>query len=279
MNLRWLPWTALLVALGAVVFLVVRPTRPTQRAEDVLTRPPEATPRVPAPLEATQFAPAPRPAASPSNEPAGPRGSVDWRNVPRGALEVVVVDENDAPLPLEAVNVEVGPGPAARPWLATPLLVGDADTKSWRSDEIPAGPVDVRVTGDHVLPKTLTVKVSAAGDEVKLPAGPLQVKVQRAGAIAYAVKLSDGTVPAHVTLTLLDARERPLTVGYQARSETEMSTRRIGTKATQGPEGVVFGVPAGRYTLRATSPADETLDTFVDVLAGETVTVAISIRG
>lgn len=279
MNLRWLPWTALVVAVGAAAYVLFRPTRPTSRAEDVLVRPAEPTPKGAAPLEATELATGPRPATSPSKEPAGPHGSVDWRKIARGSLEVVVVDGNDAPLATEAVTVQVGPAPGEREWVATPLLRIDPDTRLWHSDEIPAGPVEVRVAGDHILPKTVTVKVSAAGDEVKLPAGPVRVKVQPAGAIAYTVKLNDGTVPAQVTLTLLDARERALSVGYQARSETELGSPRVTTKATQGPEGVVFGVPAGRYTLRATSPANETLDTFVDVVAGETVSVAISIRG
>jgi hypothetical protein len=279
MNLRWLPWTALLVAVGAAAYVLFRPARPTQRAEDVLTRPAEPTPKPPASLEATELAGGPRPAAPASKEPAGPRGSVDWRKVPRGSLVVVVVGADDAPVPPEEVSVMVGPAPGGRAWPSTPLLHIDEEGKRWHSDEIPAGPVEVRVTGDHILPKTLTVKVTAAEDAVSLPAGPVKVKVQRAGAIAYTVKLNDGTVPAHVTLTLLDARERPLTVGYQARSETELTTPKFAPKATQGPEGVVFGVPPGSYTLRATSPADETIDTRVDVVAGETATVAISIRG
>jgi hypothetical protein len=169
--------------------------------------------------------------------------------------------------------VDVGPAPGQREWATTPALIGDPATKTWRGTEIPAGPVEVRVTGDHVLPRTVTVQLSAGGGE------PVKVKVQRAGAIAYAVKLADGSVPAHVTLTLLDAKERPVTVGFQARSETEMTQPRVTTQVKQGPDGIVFGVPAGRYILRATSPADETRDTFVDVVAGETVSVAIAIRG
>jgi hypothetical protein len=81
-----------------------------------------------------------------------------------------------------------------------------------------------------------------------------------------------------VTLSLLDEKERPVQARFQSRSATVLSTPRTATTVKVAPEGVVMGVKPGRYVLRATSPTENTADTKVDVVAGETTLQAITIR-
>jgi hypothetical protein len=119
MNLRWLPWTVLVVATGAAALLLFRPPRVPTSAEDVLTRPPDPMPKAPSELEAPKLATGPRPEAR-AKEPIGPRGSVDWRSIPKGPIEVAVLGADDVLLPLEAVRVDVGPAPGQREWATRP---------------------------------------------------------------------------------------------------------------------------------------------------------------
>jgi len=123
-----------------------------------------------------------------------------------------------------------------------------------------------------VLEKVLTFRQTTEAGE------PLKVAVEPAGAIRYRVTLADGSVPADVTLALLDEKERPVTARFQTRSDAALGTPRTATSAKVGPEGVVMGVKPGRYILRATSPTENVADTSVEVVAGRTTEVQVTIR-
>jgi hypothetical protein len=276
MTRTWLVLIAALAAAGLAALLLFGGERRKPSAEEALR---EAADRErlesaqPPPLPGTSLAPGVKVPGSDAPKPAaGPHGSVDVRLLPKGTLVVVVVGADDQPLPVETLHVQVGPARGAREWVRAPVVTADPETKTWRADEVPAGSVEVRVSGDHVLEKAVTVQQTSEGGE------PVKVQVERAGAIQYSVTLADGTVPAEITLSLLDEKERPVQARFQSRSATVLSTPRTATTVKVGPEGVVMGVRPGRYVLRATSPTENTADTKVDVVAGETTLQAVIIR-
>lgn len=267
---RLLPPLVLLLAAVAV-FLVLRPAPgPVDVADPGPAEPaPEAAP---APGLSLEGAAAPRPAPEPA--PAGPRvpTAIDPRTLPKGGLQVVVAGPDDAVLPTEGVRVHLEPAPGSKAWHATPLLLADVERATWTSDDVPAGPVRVRVTGDHVVETTLDTRVEAG------VTGSVRVRVDRAGLLAYEVKLYSGEAPEQVTLTLLDARRQPVRVLYQVRTQAVLTQPRAATSATQGPQGVLLGVPPGRYVLRAVSAAEEYDEREVELAAGQSASVSLSIR-
>ena len=275
MNRYW-PLVAAVVAIAVAGWLLLRSPTTKRSAEEALARGHDAEkpPPPPAPIPGAALD-APRGAdgvARPKPE-KGPHGSVDVRSLPHGPLIVNVVGTDDKPLDPAGVRVEVGPAKGDREWPSTPLLSADPETRTWKADSVLAGPVEVRVTGEHLVEKVLTVQVSPETSE------PVKVRVEPAGAIRWSVTLTDGQVPEQVEVSLLDERERPVTARFQTQSATSLSTPRTGTRQKEGSEGLVLGVKPGRYVFRATSPAEQTTDTKVDVVAGETVALAISIRG
>ena len=276
MNRNGIVLLAGLAAVGLAAFLIFGLERRKPSAEEALGAAAErdrAEPREPAPIPGAALAPADRPPepAGPK-PPTGPRGSVDVRTLPRATLLVVVVGGDDQPVSADALRLEVGPARGSREWASTPVFRFDPETKTWRADEVPVGPVEVRVSGDHVVEQARTFQQTSEGGEA------LKLKVEPAGAVHYAVTLADGTIPAEVTLTLLDEKERPVPARFQARSATVLSTPRTATTVKLGPEGVVMGLKPGRYILRATSPTENTSDTRVDVVAGETTDLPVTIR-
>ncbi len=206
-------------------------------------------------------------------EPVGP-GSVliDPRTIPRGPISVAVLGPDDAPVPAHEVSVHVAPGRGSRDWHTTPLLHVEPGSHVWRSEDVFAGPVAVTVSGEHVVTKVVETRVIVGTPN------DLVVHVDRAGAITYAVRLFSGDEPEKVTLTLLDAARKPVAAQYQVRTETVLTQPRLVTTITQGPTGVLFGVPPGRYTLRAVSPSEEYDEAAVEVTAGSSVEARLSIR-
>lgn len=261
-----LPIALLLAALG--VYLVLRgetgpvePDAPSERAGRT----------APAPGSIELRGPAPSPeAATPADAPTPV--VVDPRTLPKGALEVTVAGPDDVALAVEGITVHLEPGPGSKEWIATPLLLADGALGTWSCAEVPAGPVRVRVTGDHVLETVLDTRVEAGG------ANSVRVQVDRGGALTYDVKLFSGEAPEQVTLTLLDARRQPVRARYQVRTQRVLTQPRSATVMSQGPEGVVFGIPPGRYTLRAVSPAEESDESEVEITPGVTVAVSLRIR-
>src|SRR5262245_47977657 len=202
------PWMVLLAAAAALAlaaYLLFASRGPKRSAEDVLREAAERKAEertVPAPLPPTALAPGAKPPEAGPPRTTGPRGSVDVRALPKGTLVVLVVGTDDQPLAPDALRVEVGPARGGREWPRIPVFSADPETKTWQAAEVPAGPVEVRVTGDHVVERAVTIQHAAEGSE------PVKIPVEAAGAIRYVVTLADGTVPATVTLALLDAKER-----------------------------------------------------------------------
>jgi hypothetical protein len=204
----------------------------------------------------------------PKPKPVEPEGPV---RIPMGGLYVTPIQPDGKPwLPSEArVFVE----PVREGLWAVPTGVPDAQSGTWRFDRIPAGPVRIRVGGDHVVD---------AYDEVTVLAGQtkeLTLTADRGGAVAYKVVLYSGEEPPEVTLTLLDVDRKPVPVWWQVRKTNMLTTPRRLASVTQAAQGVAFGVRPGRYTLRAKSPAEEFDEAEVEVKPGETVEAEIRLRG
>lgn len=261
-----LPAALLLAALG--LYLVLRVE---SGPVDVAATSERARPGTPAPGSIELRGPAPSPEAE---KPVGPPTpvSVDPRTLPKGALEVAVAGPDDVALAVEGITVHLEPGPGSKEWTATPLLLADGALGSWSCAEVPAGPVRVRVTGDHVLETVLDTRVEAGA------ANSVRVQVDLGGALTYDAKLFSGEAPEQVTLTLLDARRQPVRARYQVRTQRVLTQPRSATVMTQGPQGVVFGIPPGRYTLRAVSSAEESDESEVEITPGVTVAVSLRIR-
>ncbi len=222
-------------------------------------------------LELTPPAPPPVPGTT-----RGPKGSpepviIDPRRLPLGPLEVLVLGPDDVPIPHADVRVTLEPGTGAKAWHATPLLRPDPDTNVWKGDDVFVGPVRVRVSGDTVVAKDVETQVTVEAREV------LRVHVDRAGALEYTATRYGAEPLSEVTLTLLDGAGRPVLVGYQVRTETVLTQPRQARAMTQAPQGVLFGIPPGRYTLRVTSTADESAEADVEVEALKTLPVALQL--
>ena len=211
--------------------------------------------------------------APPREAPAPkPNGSVDWRTIPRGTLEVLVLGPDDAPIPAGDVTLFVSPGRGGRAWPTQPLLLADYETNAWKNEEIPAGWVDVRVSGEHIVTRTVETEV-LTGVSV-----PLRVHVDRAASIDYQITLLSGAAPENIKISLLDEKRKPVPVTYQTRNQAFLAQPQAVFQMAVGSEGSVFGVPPGRYTLRAVSPEDEFEESVIDAVAGQTHAVKLSIR-
>lgn len=269
MRLR-LPFLSVAL-LAAALYLLLREDAPRPSLDDAVTAPAPA-PRDPDTLGGAQLTGSKPAGAAAAPAPKAPPPSIDPRTLPRGPLSVAVFGPDDRPIPSEDVRVQVGPGKGSREWHATPLLFTEPGSNVWRSTDVLAGAVEVRVTGDHIVTKSVQAKV--------VPGTPtdLKVYVDRAGAIAYAVTLFSGEAPEQVTLTLLDGQRKPVAAQFQVRTPSVLTTPRFSSTVTQGPQGVVLGIAPGRYTLRAVTADEEYDEVAVEIAAGATVEVSLSIR-
>lgn len=206
-----------------------------------------------------------RPRPGPRSRPLPPQ------EVPRGGLLVTPVGPDGETLPSSVARVHVrGVGTTFH---APPLGIPDPDTGVWTFRRIYAGDVRVVVSGEHLVDASQVVEVLE--DEV----AEVEISVEPGGAIRYKVVLYSGEAPEKATLTLLDHESRrPIRVRYQARSAAAMSTLREATSITQGPEGLVSGIPPGKYWLHATSPEGEFEEGLVEIQPGETVPLEIRVR-
>jgi hypothetical protein len=105
----------------------------------------------------------------------------------------------------------------------------------------------------------------------------VQVVVERAGAIGYDVVHPDGSRPDEVTLTLFDAQDQPVKAWFQTRSPRRSGKARLVVEAREGPQGVVYGLRAGRYRLRAVNADGGYGDQTVDVTLGATQAVRFNL--
>jgi hypothetical protein len=67
-------------------------------------------------------------------------------------------------------------------------------------------------------------------------------------------------------------------VGWQLRGPRALGEPRAGTEVVLGAEGVAFGIPPGRYRLRAKSPGEDVEEHEVSVEAGRTASVSLVFR-
>jgi hypothetical protein len=267
---RPLPWLILAALAAAAVWFVSRPdgdprVEPIEGVERGGAREDGAEPTAPGGLRGTGSEEPPPPVRP------EPRGAiVDPRTIPRGGLEVLPLGPDQQPIPPGELSMRIEA--VGRAFWSQPLALPDPETKVWSFKNIPAGPVQVRVSGDHVVETVAEATIEK--DVVK----SLKVLLDRAGALAYHVVLYSGEQPPEVTLTLLDLRDKPVAARYQERSPTRLTQAQKATTMKQGPDGLVLGVLPGRYRLKAVSPNDEWDAVEVEAVTGQTVAVEIRLR-
>jgi hypothetical protein len=227
----------------------------------------EAVPPAPAPgtgLTASGSAPAPREKA-PRRTPHTP---IDPKGIPRGEIEIVALDRLGEPIASRNLRVYVNPV-GLKDW-ARRLGRADPESETWMFRKILAGEVEVHVYGEHVVDTRARARVEAGKRARKV------VTVDRAGAIKYGVTGADGKPPAKVTLSLTDEEGKPVRAYYQTVSVKALTQPRFATSRAEGAEGMVFGIPPGRYRLRAENEINEWDE--ADVVITATRTEPVSLR-
>jgi hypothetical protein len=191
--------------------------------------------------------------------------------IPRGAIEVRPVYEDETPVAVNDARVRLDREGST--FYAQPGGVPDYDTGIWRFDEVVVGWLQVVVVGDYVLEATARAQVSKGQTE------EVTVVVRRAGAIAYEAELYSGERPELITLELRHPEtKKALDVYWEVRAPDAYASARKATRVVQGPEGVVFPIPPGRWILHATSAAGEIDQVDLEIRAGETARASIKLR-
>ncbi|MDJ0521213.1 MAG: hypothetical protein QNJ90_03985 [Planctomycetota bacterium] len=194
----------------------------------------------------------------------------DPRTLPKGSLVITMLGPDLKALDSGSLRVFIEPRTPAL-W-RTKLPLYEKSSRTWRAKNVVAGPVRVRISGDHVVRRSVDAVVKRDREST------LSVTLDLAGAIRYDVIAYDKTRPEKVKLTLYDFQDRPVRAWYQERTSRRMTTPQEFQTAEIGPEGVVFGILPGRYRLRVVSPAEEWDDAEVDVVAGKTAKVSLEVR-
>jgi len=226
---------------------------------------------VPAPLETTPTGPG---GLRVKGRTPVPRRNVpvirDPRTLPKGTLLLTLLGPDLKPIDARSLRVYVEPGRYGM-W-RTRLGLYDPDTLQWRFADVVAGAVRVRIQGDHIVGRTVKTTIKANHEN------ELSVTVDRAGAIKYDVIAYDKKRPAKVKLILADWQGKAVNAWYQERAARRLTTPSRHKTVAIGPEGVIFGILPGRYTLRVVSTFDEWDEAEVDVVAGKTVSVSLEVR-
>ncbi len=194
----------------------------------------------------------------------------DPRTLPKGDLQVTLRGPDLSALDSGAMQVFIEPASYAA-W-RTRLPLYDKDERRWVAKGVVAGPVRVRVQGDHIIGRSVTTVVKRDRDN------ELFVDVDLAGAIQYDVIAYDKKRPPKVKLTLYDYRDQPVSAWYQERTSRRLTSPKTYATAEIGPEGVVFGILPGRYRLRVVSAFEEYDEAEVDIVAGKTARVSLVVR-
>ncbi|MDA1195903.1 MAG: hypothetical protein O2894_12055 [Planctomycetota bacterium] len=264
----YLPWLLILTAVVLGYYLLagdeVAPRLPYEQDGDVASAPP-GDPRA---VE-LKGADAPPPGSKKNAPPKPIWQPADPRTLPQGVLIIQPRGPDLKPLVDRGMSILVTP----RGQKATKLGLFDEETGNWRFERVIAGTVDIRVTGDHIVGRSLTAVVRAE-QEVEF-----ELHLEHAGAVKYDVITYAQTRPEQVLLELLDSTDRPTEGWFQDRTPRKLTQPRLGKSATLGPEGVVFGIRPGRYKLKVTSIESDEWDTQeVEVVAGSTAPVTLEIR-
>ena len=262
-----------LLALGAVILLLAPPGGDAEWEDALPAAAPPVGPRAPvAPPTRGVRVPVPaEPAPAPPAPPLTPAPDLPADAIPRGTLEVLPLQPDGRPWPTKDVNVSVE-REGERLW-STPLGRADAESGVWTFADLPVGRMRIQVTGDFVIEAT------GAGELKPDAVTRVEVLASPGGMIRYRATLYGGEEPARLTLALLKPdRRSPVRAWFQDRRPGRPGGgARAGTSVEQGPIGVVFGLPAGRYVLRATRPEDVQEEYEVTVVAGETSELEIQL--
>ena len=204
----------------------------------------------------------PRPRAAP-DLPSDPR------KLPKGTLLVRPLGPDLLPLSDRTLRLY------ARPLgqIATKLGLYQEEAAAWKFENVVAGPVEIRVTGDYILGATEEAVVAAGRETTH------EVHLEIGGAIQYDVITYEKTRPEQVRVELLDGAGKPVRGWIQERTPMRMTQPRFVDTLTQGPEGVIFGLRPGPYRVKVTSLESEEWDeATVDVAARETRPITLEIR-
>jgi hypothetical protein len=193
----------------------------------------------------------------------------DPRTLPKGVLLVVPVGPDLKPLMNEGLHILVTP----RGQRATKQGVYDVATGARRFERVIAGPVDVKVTGDHIICRTTQAVVKRDAETT------FELHLEMAGAVKYDVTTYAKTRPKRVLLELFDFDGQPADAWFQERTSRAMTQPRKSKSLTLGPEGVVFGIRPGRYRMKVTNiESEEWDDAEITVEGGKTVPLTLTVR-
>jgi hypothetical protein len=187
--------------------------------------------------------------------------------VARGGLVVRPLDADGKAV--DPASIAVGLERVGRSLGTTPLALSDRETGAWTFERVPVGRWRVRVTGDHVVEGMAEVDVVADRTQ------EVEVAVSPAGSIAYSATFPSGKAPEQVIVALLDHAGQPVRAHFQVRTETVLTSPRAGTEVTQGPKGVIFGIPPGSYRVRIRTADGDDASADAEVLPGRTAVVDV----
>jgi hypothetical protein len=218
-----------------------------------------------------EMTPAAMAAASKRKKEAGKTWQpTDPRKLPKGVLILQPIGPDGKPLAIPTLRLFATPHGQRNDKLATRY---DEKTGAWRFERVIAGPVHVRIFGDHIVGRTLKATVIANTETVQ------EVPLELAGAVKYDVITYAKTRPKRVRMELFDAHNRPTSGYFQERMLYRSNTAREAKQVEVGPEGVVFGLRPGRYRLKVTNLESEEWDEAeLQVKAGTTAPVTLEVR-
>ena len=208
--------------------------------------------------------PEPEPEPLPEDEPEKPDPTV-------GGLELRVTDRDGQVLDREGVTARITY--VRRPDRPAIPGVAEGDTAVFRFRELPLGAARVFVEGDLLMTGMLQATIQGGATSRR------SLIVKRAAALQYDIQYADGTRPKEVHLSLLDAQAQPVRARYRPDPAGETPARpRQGRLVRVPPQGVVFGLRPGTYTLKAVITGGGAGAETVSVSVGATTWVVVALE-
>ena len=115
--------------------------------------------------------------------------------------------------------------------IATKLRLDQEEAAAWKFENVVAGPVEIRVTGDDILGATEEAVVAAGRETTH------EVHLEIGGAIQYDVITYEKTRPEQVRVELLDGAGKPVRGWIQERTPMRMTQPRFVDTLTKAPRG------------------------------------------
>jgi hypothetical protein len=189
--------------------------------------------------------------------------------LPHGTLAIQVRDPDGNTVPPDTLRVEAEPVGGIH-W-TIPSAMRDERTGIWDFGSIPVGTLRIKVWGDHVVEtnKDVAVREGERTDET--------IRVRWGGAFEYEVLLPNGERPEKVTLSLAQGR-RPVKAYWQIRLEDVLTQPRLLPQFTNGPRGIAFGLPPGKYALTVQSDGAKPKTQDVEIVARRTAKLTIRLE-